>query len=113
MYAEATEGLVQVAEFLQGPVMTTLAGKSAFPENHPLSVGTGASSTTGGVYRFLSRADLVFGIGCSFTKSGFAVPIPAGKTLIHATNDDDDINKDYKSQHPVVGDAKLVLSPFL
>ena len=113
MYAEATEELVQVAEFLQAPVMTTLAGKSAFPENHPLSVGTGASSTTGGVYRFLSRADLVFGIGCSFTKSGFAVPIPAGKTLIHATNDDDDINKDYKSQHPVVGDAKLVLSQFL
>ena len=113
MYAEATDELVQVAEFLQAPVMTTLAGKGAFPENHPLSVGTGASSTTGGVYRFLSRADLAFGIGCSFTKSGFAVPIPPGKTLIHATNDDADINKDYKSQHPVVGDAKLVLSQFL
>ena len=100
MYAEATDELVQVAEFLQAPVMTTLAGKGAFLENHPLSVGTGASSTTGGVYRFLSRADLTFGIGCSFTKSGFAVPIPPGKTLIHATNDDADINKDYKSQHP-------------
>ena len=113
MYAEATDELVQVAEFLQAPVMTTLAGKGAFPENHPLSVGTGASSTTGGVYRFLGRADLAFGIGCSFTKSGFAVPIPPGKVLVHATNDDADINKDYKSQHPVVGDAKLVLSQFL
>ena len=113
LYAEATDQLVQVAEFLQAPVMTTLAGKSAFPENHPLSVGTGASSTTGGVYRFLSRADLVFGVGCSFTRSGFAAPIPPGATLIHATNDDADINKDYRCQHPVVGDAKLVLAQLL
>jgi acetolactate synthase-1/2/3 large subunit len=113
LYAEATGELVQLAEFLQAPVMTTLAGKSAFPENHPLSVGAGGSSTTGGVYRFLSRADLVFGIGCSFTKSSFAVPISPGKVLVHATNDDGDINKDYQSQYPVVGDAKLVLAQFL
>ena len=113
LYAEATDELIQVAEFLQAPVMTTLSGKSAFPENHPLSVGTRASSTTGGVYRFLSRADLAFGIGSSFTKSGFAVPIPAGKTLVHATNDDADINKDYKCQFPVLGDAKLVLTQLL
>ena len=113
LYAEATEELVRVAEFLQAPVMTTLPGKSAFPENHPLSIGAGASSTTGGVHHYLTRADLVFGIGCSFTKSSFATPIPAGKTLVHATVDDDDINKDYKCQYPVVGDAKLVLGQFL
>jgi acetolactate synthase-1/2/3 large subunit len=113
LYAEATEELVQVAEFLQAPVMTTLAGKSAFPENHPLSVGTGASSTTAGVHHFLSRADLVFGIGCSFTRSSFAVTIPPGKVLVHATNDDEDINKDYKCAYPVVGDARLVLAQLL
>ena len=113
LYAEATDELVQVAEFLQAPVMTTLAGKSAFPENHPLSVGTGAPSISAGVYHFLTRADLVFGIGCSFTKSSFATPIPSGKVLVHATVDDDDINKDYKCAYPVVGDAKLVLGQFL
>ena len=113
LYAEATDELVQVAEFLQAPVMTTLAGKSAFPENHPLSVGAGGSSTTAGVHHFLGRADLVFGIGCSFTKSSFAVVIPAGKVLVHATNDDEDINKDYKCAYPIVGDAKLVLAQLL
>ena len=102
-----------MAEFLQAPVMTTLAGKSAFPENHPLSLGAGSTSIPAGVHRFLIRADLVFGIGCSFTKSNFAVPIPDGKVLIHATNDDGDINKDYKCQYPVLGDAKLVLEQFL
>ncbi|MGH8065685.1 MAG: thiamine pyrophosphate-requiring protein [Candidatus Entotheonellia bacterium] len=113
LYADATEALVQLAEFLQVPVMTTLSGKSAFPEHHPLSVGTGSRATTGGVYHFLHRADLVLGIGCSFAKSGFAVPIPAGKTLIHATNDADDINKDHMCQYPLVGDAKLVLGQLL
>jgi acetolactate synthase-1/2/3 large subunit len=113
LYAEATGELVQVAEFLQSPVMTTLAGKSAFPENHPLYVGCGGPSTTLGVHRYLTRADLVFGIGCSFTKTNFGVPIPRGKVLVHATNDDADINKDYKCRYPVVGDAKLVLRQLL
>ncbi|MEC9308059.1 MAG: thiamine pyrophosphate-requiring protein [Chloroflexota bacterium] len=113
LYADATQELLEIAEYLQIPVMTTLEGKSAFPENHSLSLGIGGSSTTEAVHEFLNASDLVFGIGASFTKSNFTVPIPSGKTLIHATNCDSDINKDYKSQHPIVGDAKLVLNQFL
>ena len=113
LYAEASAELVRLAEFLQVPVMTTLSGKSAFPEHHALSVGTGSRATTAGVHHFLSRADLVCGIGCSFTKSGFAAPIRGRKTLIHATNDPDDINKDHLCQYPLVGDAKLVLGQLL
>jgi len=113
LYAEATDELVQVAEFLQAPVMTTLPGKSAFPETHPLAVGASGPSTTLGVHRFLSRADLVFGVGCSFTRSNFAVPIAPGKTLVHTTNDEDAINKDYRCDYPVPGDTKLVLQQLL
>src|ERR671923_1492880 len=113
LYAEATEELVQLAEFLQIPVMTTLPGKSAFPEHHPLAVGASGPSTTLGVHRFLMRADLVCGVGCSFTKTNFAVPIPPGKRLVHMTNDDDAINKDYRCDAPVLGDAKLVLRQLL
>jgi acetolactate synthase-1/2/3 large subunit len=105
--------LRQVAEFLQAPVMTTMAGKSGFPENHPLSVGTGATSIPEGVHHYLTRSDLVFGIGCSFSKTNFGAPIPPGKVVIHSTNDDTDINKDYKCQHPLVGDSKLVLRQLL
>ena len=113
LYSEATDELVQVAEFLQAPVMTTLAGKSAFPENHPLSVGAAGPSTTLGVHRYLGGADLVFGIGCSFTKTSFGVSIPSGKTMVHSTNDDGDINKEYKCQYPLLGDSKLVLTQLL
>ncbi len=113
LYAEASDELVQVAEFLQTPVMTTLPGKSAFPETHPLSVGASGPSTTLGVHRFLTRADLVFGVGCSFTQSFFAAPIPPGKTIVHTTNDEDAINKDYRCDYPMLGDTKLVLQQLL
>ena len=113
MYAEATDELLELAEYLQIPVMTTLEGKSAFPEHHPLSLGVGGSSQTGPVHRFLTGADVVFGVGVSFTKSSFTAPIPAGKTLIHLTNGEGDINKDYRAQYPILGDAKLALRQFI
>lgn len=113
LYAQASDELVRLAEFLQAPVMTSLPGKSAFPETHPLSVGASGPSTTLAVHRFLTGADLVLGIGCSFTKSNFAVPIPPGKTMVHNSNDEDTINKDYKCDYPLLGDAKLVLQQLL
>ena len=113
LYAEATEELVELAEYLQIPVLTTLEGKSAFPENHPLALGIGGSSQTGAVHRFLNNADVVFGVGVSFTKSSFTVPIPPGKTLIHLTNGAGDINKDYRTEYPILGDAKLALRQFI
>jgi acetolactate synthase-1/2/3 large subunit len=113
LYAEATAELVELAELLQIPVMTTLEGKSAFPEDHPLSLGTGGAVMSGPVYHFLRQADTVFGIGCSFTRHGMATNIPTGKTIIHATNDERDLNKNYATAHPILGDAKIVLRQFL
>src|SRR5437867_9972925 len=110
LYAEATPELIELADLLQIPVMTTLEGKSAFPEDHPLALGSaGGGVMSGPSYHFLSRADVVLGIGCSFTKHGMASNIPAGKTIIHATNDERDLNKNYATDHPILGDAKAVL----
>ena len=113
LYADATEELIELAELLQVPVMTTLAGKSAFPEKHPLALGSGSSVMNGCVYHFLGQADVVFGIGTSFTRHSMTTTIPSGKTFIHATNDPIDIDKDYYTDYPVVGDAKLVLQQFI
>jgi acetolactate synthase-1/2/3 large subunit len=109
MYANAGEELLELAGLLQAPVITTLLGKSAFPETHPLALGCGAGVMSGPVYHFVGRSDVVFGIGCSFTKHGMSMNIPPGKTMIQATNDPADINKDYNIDYPIVGDAKLVL----
>ena len=109
LYAQATDELVELAELLKAPVMSTLLGKSAFPETHPLALGSGSGSMSRPVYHFMGRSDLIFGIGSSFTKHGMSMNLPAGRTLIQATNDARDINKDYNIDYPIVGDAKLVL----
>jgi acetolactate synthase-1/2/3 large subunit len=113
LYAEASDDLIELAELLQAPVMTTMEAKSAFPEDHPLALGTGGPAVTGPTLHYLREADVVFGIGCSFTRHGMAVTIPAGKTLIHATNDERDLNKSYAVDHPLLGDARLVLRQFI
>jgi len=109
MYAEATDELVELAELLQLPVLTTMVGKSGFPENHPLSIGAAMRSGQKGAFHFLNKADVIFGIGTSFTKTGFGPQIPEGKVILHSTNDPADVNKDQKAAHAAIGDAKLVL----
>jgi len=114
LYAEAWDELKELAELLQVPVMSTLNGKSAFPENHPLALGAANGfSRPKTVEHFLKKSDLVFGIGTSFTISKFITPIPAGKTIAQVTVDESDISKDYPTSYGVIGDAKAVLGQMI
>ena len=108
-YAKAWDELKQLAEDWGIPVTTSLEGKSAFPETHPLSLGSGGRAIPETVHTFLQDADVIFGIGCSFALTGFGVQMPKGKTIIHATLDAKDLNKDVPAQHVMLGDAKLTL----
>ena len=109
-FAKAWDELKQLAEIWNIPVTTSLEGKSAFPEDHPLSLGSGGRSIPRSVHQFLDNADVIFGIGCSFALTGFGVPMPRGKTIIHATLDPMDLNKDVPAALTMAGDAKLTLS---
>lgn len=110
-YAQAWEELRTLAELLEAPVSTSLQGKSAFPEDHPLALGSGGRAYPATVSHFLAEADLIFGIGCSFTKTNYGVRIPyEGKTIIQATLDPADLNKDVPIRYGIVGDAKLTLA---
>ena len=112
--AEASDHLVRLAALLQAPVMTTNPGKSAFPENHDLSLGAALSrSMPEPAYRALNDADCVFAIGSSLTLTSFGPNVPAGKSIIHATNDPGDINKDYVVAQAVLGDAALTLDALI
>jgi len=108
-YARAWEPLRRLAEWLGAPVATSLEGKSAFPENHPLSLGAGGHSFPPMVPHFLAQADWIFGAGCSFTETYFGVAMPKGKKFIHATLDPDHLNKDVRADIGLIGDAKLCL----
>ena len=108
-YAQAWPELKELAETWNIPVTTSIEGKSAFPENHPLSLGSGGRSLPRNVHEFLRDSDVIIGIGCSFALTAFGVQMPKGKTIIHATLDPMDLNKDVPVQHALVGDAKLTL----
>jgi acetolactate synthase-1/2/3 large subunit len=108
-YARAWQSLRELAELLEAPVTTSLQGKSAFPETHPLSLGSGGRSIPKAVHHFLQQADLILGIGCSFSTTNYGVAMPKGKRIVHATLDPADLNKDVTAELALVGDAELVL----
>jgi acetolactate synthase-1/2/3 large subunit len=112
-YGKAWPQLQALVELLECPIMTTLPGKSAFPENHPLSLGSGGIGIGEHLWHCLSNADFIFGIGCSFTRSSFATPMPKGKKIAHATIDPYAINKDVPVDLAAVGDAGLTLDALL
>ena len=113
LYAEAGPELLELAELTAIPVMTTMGGKSAFPETHPLSLGSASGVMNRPVRHFLGKADLVFGVGTSLTRHPMTTPIPGGKTFVQAIDDPIDIGKNYDVEFPVIGDAKLVLRQFI
>jgi thiamine pyrophosphate-dependent acetolactate synthase large subunit-like protein len=108
-YAKAWGPLRVLAELLEAPVTTSLQGKSAFPENHPLALGSGGRAVPKPVYDFLVNSDVIFGIGCSFSTTSYGIAMPRGKTIIQATLDAADLNKDIPVEHVLVGDAALTL----
>ncbi|MDE2896672.1 MAG: thiamine pyrophosphate-requiring protein, partial [Chloroflexota bacterium] len=112
-YAKAWDQLKELAELLEAPVTTSLQGKSAFPETHPLSLGSGGRAFPKAVHEFLRDADVVFGIGCSFAKTGFGLQMPKGPYYIHSTLDPEDFNNEVEISEGVVGDAALVLDAII
>jgi thiamine pyrophosphate-dependent acetolactate synthase large subunit-like protein len=108
-YARAWKPLKDLAELLGAPVATSLQGKSAFPEDHPLALGAGGNAFPPMVPHFLEKADWIFGVGCSFTETAFGIAMPKGKKFIHATLDPDHLNKDVRADIGLVGDAQLTL----
>ena len=112
-WAQAWDELKQLAKLLAVPVCTSLQGKSAFPETHPLSLGSGGLAYPATVHHFLKEADLILGMGCSFSTTNYGVAMPKGKTIIHATLDATDVNKDVACVLAVLGDARLTLQALI
>ena len=112
-WSEAYDELRALAEHLAIPVMSSLPGKSAFDETHPLALGSGGNGINACVRKWLDECDLLFGIGCSFTATSFGLAIPPGKRVIHATLDPLDIDKSVPSELALAGDARLTLAALL
>ncbi|MDL2406970.1 thiamine pyrophosphate-requiring protein [Rhizobium calliandrae] len=107
--ASASKELVEFAELLRIPVMTTPNGKSGFPENHPLALGTAGRARPATVDYFIDKADVVLALGTSLTRSHYILPIAKDKVLLHVTIDEGDLGKDYPIAQGIVSDARSAL----
>ena len=113
LYAEASDRLAALAELIPAPVVTTNPGKSAIPESHPLALGASTRSRPKMFTAFMAKADLVLAVGTSLTRTPFGPGVPPDKIIIHSSNEADDVNKDYRVAHAVIGDAALVLDALI
>ena len=108
----AAADLVQLAEALGAPVMTTTNGRGSIPEDHPFSVG--AFSPQPGMSEMFESADVVLAIGTRFQSAEtreFKLNIP-GK-IIHIDADAGVINRNYQASVAVVGDARLAIAALM
>ncbi len=112
-YAEAGEQLAALAELIPAPVAATNPGKSAIAESHPLALGASTRSRPKMYATHMKKADLILAIGSSLTRTSFGPTVPKGKTLIHSTVDPSDINKDWRCDDALVGDAALVIEALI
>ncbi len=109
-WANAYDELLELAELLGAPVSTSLEGKSCFDETHPLALGSGGAAIPGQLRHFLNNADLIFGVGCSFSETAFGVSMSGNVPIIHSTLDPADFNKGVRCEMALAGDAQLTLS---
>ncbi len=104
--------LVEFAERLQAPVLTTVRGRGGIPEDHPLCIGNMTQMPS--VLKTLAEADLVLAVGTRFQGDAvgeWRLPLP-GK-LIHLDVDPGVIGRNYRAQVALVADARRGLSTLL
>ncbi len=107
--SRATEELRELAELIAAPVFTTMQGKSAIDERHPLALGAGGGTTTGPAHEWLGSCDLMLALGSSLTRTSYAQDVPQDAFLIQNTNNADEIGKEESIDIGLVGDTKLTL----
>ena len=105
----ASKELKKLVEFTGIPVFSTMQGKSAFDERHPLSLGAGCGTTTLAAHNWLKNSDVVLVLGSSLTRTPYGQVLSSEKTLLHNTIDPEDLNKDVSAMVGLVGDTKLTL----
>ncbi len=113
MNARATDQLREFAELIDAPVFTSMPGKSAFDERHPLSLGAGSGVTTKAGRQWIDDCDVLFAIGASLTTTSYAQQIPDGKFVIHGVHNPEELNKDVAASVGLVGDARLTLEAMI
>jgi acetolactate synthase-1/2/3 large subunit len=104
--------LVAFAEKMRIPATNTLLGKGAFPETHPLSLGMLGMHGTAYANKAVVDCDLIMSVGSRWDDriTGTPSTFCLGAVKIHVDIDPSEINKLYKMDCAIVGDAKTVMA---
>ncbi len=115
MMAGATQQLRELAERAQIPIMLTLLGKGAIPEDHPLTIGMMGMHGEAASNHAIQEADLLIALGMRFddrVTGNLKTYAPKAKK-IHVEIDPSEINKNVKVDVGIVGDVRAVLNQLL
>jgi len=109
--ARAHAELRALAERMDAPVVTTLLGIGALPEDHPLAAGMLGMHGSASANRMVNAADVVLGVGLRFDDrvTGKIAAFAPNAKIIHADIDPTQIGKNVPTAVGVVGDAGAVL----
>jgi len=113
--SQAQREVVQLAEKLQIPVVTSLNGKGIILDTHPLSVGVSGTYSRECANRAISEADLVFFIGCpagGMVMANWAL-IKPGTTTMQLDIEPTELGRNYPNKVSLLGDAKVTLEKLI
>ena len=107
--AGASDELVKMSDLLMAPVATTFMGKGAFPENHPLSLGSIGMHGNPAANKLMGEADVLLAIGTRFSDRATANldSFAPNAKKIQIDIDNAEINKNIEIDIPIVADAKV------
>ncbi len=115
IHSGASPQVLELAELLNMPVVTTLMGKGAIPENHPLCLGMIGMHGKLGANTALAEADLVLAVGTRFSDRsvGPFEDLDSNARIIHVDVDESEIGKNVRCHLPIVADAKKALEALI
>ncbi|MEW6222852.1 MAG: biosynthetic-type acetolactate synthase large subunit [Candidatus Hadarchaeota archaeon] len=115
VWSGASGELVQLAEMLGAPVVTSLLGKGTIPEDHPLSLGMLGMHGRVVANLAVTECDLLVGVGVRFSDraTGDLRHFAPKAKIIHIDVDQVEIGKNVRVDLPIVADARSALSSII
>ena len=109
--SNASDELMQISDLLMAPVATTLMGKGAFPEGHPLSLGCIGMHGNPAANKLMGETEVLLAVGTRFSDRATASldTFASNAKIIHIDIDAAEIGKNIEVDVPIVGDAKVSL----
>jgi acetolactate synthase-1/2/3 large subunit len=113
--SNASKELLQLAELVGAPVVTTLMALGSFPDSHPQHYGMPGMHGTVGAVTALQKADLLITLGARFDDrvTGKLSTFAVNAKVIHADIDPAEIGKNRYADVPVVGDLKHTIAALI